>query len=335
MSSLKSRGDFPMQSRRLFPIIHRLFGFTRITASGIIRKHLIAVLLAAVVTSLSIPPQIASATFLETIDRLGDALNRHGAGLAISQPSVLQGAAYRSGEMLVRFKAGVSQNDRDMIAATQGARRKKQLRGESAIEKLEFTSGNDPAAMAAQLILNPQIEFAEPNYLIAKDQAETTPNDPRFAEQWAIKNIGQNGGQYGSDIGVALAWNKTTGAQSTTIAIIDSGVDFSHPDLAGNQWTNSHPTTGDTHGWDYITDTGDVKDEYGHGTAIAGIIAAQGNNSAGVSGVMWRASLMSLRVLDNTGTGDVASAVEAIDYAIAHGAQVINLSWGTPAASSR
>src|SRR5678815_1493977 len=85
----------------------------------------------------------------------------------------------------------------------------------------------------------------------------------------------------------------------------------------------------DLHGWDFIADNGEIKDEQGHGTAVAGIIAAEGNNSLGITGVMWRASLMSLRVLDNTGTGDVAAAVEAIDYAVSHGAQVINLSWGT------
>ena len=114
------------------------------------------------------------------------------------------------------------------------------------------------------------------------------------------------------------------------IAVIDSGIDFTHPDLINNQWTNPSPSAnGDRHGWDFVADNAEVKDEQGHGTAVAGIIAAEGNNSLGVSGVMWRASLMSLRVLDNTGTGDIASAVEAIDYAVAHGAHVINLSWGT------
>ena len=98
-----------------------------------------------------------------------------------------------------------------------------------------------------------------------------------------------------------------------------AGIDFGHRDLAGNQWTNSSPgPEGDVHGWDYIADDGVIKDEQGHGTAVAGIIAAQGNNGAGISGVMWQAGIMSLRVLDNTGTGDIADAVEAIDYAVAH-----------------
>jgi len=97
-------------------------------------------------------------------------------------------------------------------------------------------------------------------------------------------------------------------------------VDFTHPDLANNIWGNPTPgVDGDLHGWDYITDNGVILEEQGHGTAIAGIIAAQGNNAAGVTGVMWRASLMSLRVLDSTGTGDVADAIEAIDYAASHG----------------
>jgi subtilisin family serine protease len=112
--------------------------------------------------------------------------------------------------------------------------------------------------------------------------------------------------------------------------VIDSGIAFTHPDLTNNQWANQFPSAeGDLHGWDFVANNGEIKDEQGHGTAVAGIIAAEGNNSVGITGVMWRAGLMSLRVLDNTGTGDVGNAVEAIDYAVAHGAQVINLSWGT------
>jgi subtilisin family serine protease len=180
--------------------------------------------------------------------------------------------------------------------------------------------------------MKPQVEFAEPNFLISK--SDITPNDAQFNEQWALRNTGQNGGEYGADINASGAWPMTTGSPVTVIAVIDSGIDFTHPDLANNQWTNINPTFGsDLHGWDYITDNGVIEDEQGHGTAIAGVIAAEGNNSAGVSGVMWRASLMSLRVLDQGGNGDVADAVEAIDYAVTNGAQVINLSWGTAAES--
>jgi serine protease len=254
----------------------------------------------------------------------------------LTKPAKLAQAAlnapYREDELLVRFRPGVSQHDKDTIIAAQGARKKKQVEGESGIEKLELPAGRDLRTAALQLLLNPQVEFAEPNFLIAKD--ELSPNDVRFDEQWALRNTGQNGGQFGSDVNASSAWTTTTGSKATVIAVIDSGIDFTHPDLANNQWNNPAPSDrGDLHGWDFVEDSAEIKDEQGHGTAVAGIIAAEGNNTVGVTGVMWRASLMSLRVLDNTGTGDIAGAVEAIDYAVAHGARVINLSWGTAAES--
>jgi len=241
-------------------------------------------------------------------------------------------ARYRDTELLVRFRAGVPEQIKDMIVAVQGARRKKQLAGESSVEKLQLPVGRDVRTAALELMLNSQVEFAEPNFLVSKD--DLSPNDAQFDAQWALRNTGENGGQYGSDINATSAWSTTTGSAATVVAVIDSGIDFTHPDLTNNQWTNPNPGNGDLHGWDFIADSGEIKDEQGHGTAVAGIIAAEGNNSVGVSGVMWRASLMSLRVLDNTGTGDVASAIQAIDYAVAHGAHVINLSWGTNGESS-
>ncbi|HEU4872448.1 MAG TPA: S8 family peptidase, partial [Pyrinomonadaceae bacterium] len=251
------------------------------------------------------------------------------AHIPASKPSRMQQPApqYRAGELLVRFRAGVSRHDQEAIIARHGAQRKNDLRGESGIGKLTVTS-RDVSTVALEMLLDPQVEFAEPNFVIARD--DVVPNDAHFNEQWALRNTGQNNGQLDSDINAIGAWNKNTGSRSTVIAVIDSGVDFSHPDLVNNQWLNPMPgEDGDLHGWDFVRNSPTIQDEQGHGTAIAGIIAAEGNNSIGTTGVMWRAALMSLRVLDNTGTGDIANAVEAIDYAVAHGAQVINLSWGT------
>ena len=289
----------------------------------------------------------------------------------------------RNGEVLIRFRSGVSEQEKATTVAALGARSRKHLRGESLVEKLELGQNEEPEAAAQRLRLNPAIEFAEPNFLIRHTQlrsglstmseilgapraahsglADVTgpygphigdlspdklasnlrpqasgvqPNDPAFGEQWALRNVGQNGGQFGSDIHSTDAWQTTTGSLSTVIAVIDSGIDFSHPDLINNQWQNPAPgTNGDLNGWDFITDSSVIKDEQGHGTAIAGIIAAEGNNSLGVAGVMWHGSLMSLRVLDSAGTGDVADAVEAIDYAVAHSAHVVNISWGTESES--
>ncbi|HYG12007.1 MAG TPA: S8 family serine peptidase, partial [Pyrinomonadaceae bacterium] len=200
--------------------------------------------------------------------------------------------------------------------------------------------GQTPQIIAAQLADQPSVEWAEPNYLITR--AEITPNDPRFTEQWALRN---NGSHPGVDIGAPAAWEKTTGSPQTVIAVIDSGIDFTHTDLINNQWVNASESANnrdddhdgyvdDLHGWDWVTGGNQIKDEQGHGTAVAGILAAEGNNGSGTTGVMWRAGLMSLRVLDSTGMGDVADAVEAIDYAVEHGARVINLSWGLEPKSS-
>src|ERR1043165_5794319 len=237
-------------------------------------------------------------------------------------------ARYRAGEVLVRFREGVQQKDKDSIIKVYGTRQKRRLRGDSNFEQLKLTTGRDAQTAALELLQNPQVQFAEPNFLISKE--DLSPNDPQFNQQWALQNTGQNGGQFGSDIRATSAWETTTGSLSTVVAVVDSGVDFTHPDLVNNVWINPSPSAnGDVHGWNFVEDKAEVGDEQGHGTAVAGIIAAEGNNSLGVSGVMGRASLMSLRVLDNTGTGDIAAAVEAIDYAVAQGAHVINLSWGT------
>ena len=302
----------------------------------------------------------------------------------VSSRMVLQNGGRREGELLVRFRASVNEVDRANAVAGHLGRSRSTLRGESGVEKLELAAGENVDTVAAQLRQHPAIEFAEPNFLILRDdlplEASTAgqlprapkalpydlnrptrfdpladiglnasdsegminplslpsqspgrqPNDPRFNEQWALSNTGQSGGQFGSDIGATTAWQTSTGSPGTVIAVIDSGIDFTHPDLTNNKWTNASPSSsGDLNGWDYVVDSGVITDEQGHGTAIAGLVAAQGNNGTGISGVMWRASLMSLRVLDSAGTGDVADAVEAIDYAVSHGAHVINISWGT------
>jgi RHS repeat-associated protein len=247
-------------------------------------------------------------------------------------------------ELLVRFRADISEQSKRGAASSKGGHLKGALRGGSGVNRVEVQSGQDATSVAARLRTLPEVEAVEPNFLVSNSQA--TPDDSRFGEQWALRNTGQAGRTAGSDVNAAPAWRESTGSTSTVIAVLDSGIDFSHPDLTDNLWVNPGETSGngidddgdglvdDSRGWNFVYDTNDASDDQGHGTSVAGIIAAEGNNHAGVSGVMWRASLMSLKVLDSTGTGDVASAVEAIDYAVAHGAQVINCSWGTDADST-
>ena len=251
-----------------------------------------------------------------------------------------QKARWRDSEILVRFHEHAPVSKLNQLLRTNGAQWNGQLRGGSEIERLTLSKVLDPEVVVATLRTSDLVDFAEPNYLITADQAtpqpatQTVPNDPRYPEQRALKNTV-----------ASQAWGLTTGSKQTVIAVLDSGVDFTHPDLRNDEWDNTlekdnnldndgNGFNADLHGWDFITNTGTVRDEQGHGTALAGIIAAQGNNATGISGVMWQASLMSLRVLDSTGTGDVAHAVEAIDYAVNNGAQVINCSWGTDDAST-
>lgn len=253
-----------------------------------------------------------------------------------------QKAKWRDGELLVRFRASSPAAEVDALLSTHGVRRQQQLRGQSGIERLRLTSASDPIAVSSALRASRLVDFAEPNYLITADQF--SPNDPRFPDQWALKNTDAGGDQLNSGINASKGWELTTGSRQTVVAVLDSGVDFTHPDLRHNEWNNSleHDNNlddddngfiDDRKGWDFVADSNEIKDTQGHGTAVAGIIAAQGNNAIGITGVMWRAGLMSLRVLDDTSTGDVAAAVEAIDYAASNGAQVINCSWGTDGAS--
>ena len=239
--------------------------------------------------------------------------------------------------MLVRFHQDVNDQAIGALLSAHGLQRGERLWGQSGIERLTLPAGQTPQALAAVLSAESAVEFAEPNFLITADQI--APADPRFAEQWALNNTGQAGGNVGADIGALPGWHVTRGEARTVVAVLDSGIDFSHPDLRANAWTNGREVNanadgdrdglvGDRHGWDWVIGSSQMRDLSGHGTAIAGLIAAQGNNGVGVAGVMWQARLMSLRVLDAAGTGDVAAAVQAIDYAVAHGARVLNCSWG-------
>src|SRR5262249_7462638 len=226
------------------------------------------------------------------------------------------------------------------------------LRGASNIVKLKLKDHLDLSATLTTLQqLDNLVEWVEPNYLVnrASNAARPTspmPNDPRFPDQWALENRGQHRGAWGSDIGVRKGWRITTGSRETVIAVIDTGIDVTHPDLKHNLWTNPVEAKGfsekdddgngyvdDVKGWNFINDTKDVTDNQGHGTMVAGIIAAEGNNAKGVSGVMQKASLMPLKALDESGRGTIAGVVEAIDFAAGHRASIINCSFGTPAYS--
>ena len=184
---------------------------------------------------------------------------------------------------------------------------------------------------------DPNVLYAEPNYIL---QITQVPSDPRLADMWGLENTGQTAGTIDADIDAAAAWDVTTGSRSTVVAVIDTGVDYTHPDLATNIWVNADEIAGDgvdndnngytddVHGYDFINRDGDPMDDQGHGTHVAGTVGAAGDNGLGVTGVNWNVQLMALKFLGADGSGTTADAIEAIYYARDNGADVINASWG-------
>ncbi len=244
---------------------------------------------------------------------------------------------YLPGEILIKFKDGTSSIRTNLLHENINAKKIGEFRHLKIqhIKLPEETSIEDALEYYRSY---PDVEFAEPNYIV---RIAAIPDDPGYNKQWGLNNTGQFGGIPGADIKAQNAWELTKGSDNVIIAVLDSGVSYDHPDLKDNIWVNSVEMNGspgvdddrngyvdDYYGWDYIDNDGYPSDYNQHGTHVAGIIAARGNNSAGISGVMWSAKIMVLRFLGVTGTGDVARAAEAIEYAVDNGARIINASWG-------
>lgn len=186
----------------------------------------------------------------------------------------------------------------------------------------------DNTSLVKALSVDSKIEYIVRNIRL---RAFAVPNDPRYSDQWGLRIIGAE-----------QAWDVSADCSPTVVAIIDSGVDYLHEDLAGNIWINEAEVNGvqgedddgngyvdDLYGWDFVQSDGEPLDENGHGTHVAGIIGASGNNSVGIAGTCWKAKLMPVRILDASGIGDAFSFLEAVYYAVDNGAKVINTSLGT------
>ena len=279
-------------------------------------------------------------------------------------------------EVLVKFRPNVSNAEIKKIAAKFNDAVEDDYESVKGLTAIDDLDGRDAKSVAEQYSkMTDTVEYAEANNVIKLEQEKMTkpenapvserditplknwtkdarlkshlqniPNDPQFEEQWALSNIGQDGGKKDADISALQAWDKTQGSDKVVVAVLDSGVDYTHQDLAANIWTrpDSVPqytdeelgTFNDEHGFDAADNSGDPMDDNGHGTHCAGIIGAEGNNDEGISGINWNVSIMPLKFLGRGGFGTTKDAIESINYAIDRkqkgvNVRVISASWGS------
>jgi subtilisin family serine protease len=259
----------------------------------------------------------------------------HGLEGLASQP------VYKTGEVLVKFKPGFERNPVGGLARESGALVKRKLRLRNNNVYLLTVAAGQEARVITKLRKNPNVIYAELNgYMYALDQL--IPDDPNFGEQWALNNTGQwypwDGrfkeppGTAGSDVNAPEGWYDVNdafgriGDSNVIIAILDTGVDADHADLADSIGTGGYA------GYDFVNDDNDPSDDNGHGTHCAGIAAAVTNNSTHIAGVAGGCTIMPVKVLNANGGGTEAQIAEGIDYAADpnHQADVISLSLGGP-----
>ncbi len=237
-------------------------------------------------------------------------------------------------QLIVKLEPSTPSADAFALRASVGARVERRFPTIGA-ELWEITGIGVPDAVA-RLKSSRRVVYAEPNYIV---HAEDVPDDPRFEQQWALHNIGQTGGLIDADIDAPEAWTFETGGD-VLVGVIDSGVDWDHADLAANIFVNPGEVADnhldddqngfidDVHGWDFLNEDNDPDDDNGHGTHVAGILAAVGNNGVGIAGVAWSARILPLKFLSAIGTGSTSDAIRAVEYATAMGARLTNNSWG-------
>ena len=254
-------------------------------------------------------------------NRLSEVVIRRGKGKGGQEPPGKgEGEAeFEADEILVKFKPDTPEEKIKEINAKHGTKEIERV-PRIGVHRLQIPAGVTPEEIVKQYQGEVDVEYAEQNYIA---HALIIPNDPDFSKQWGLDNIGQTGGTPDADIDAPEAWDIQTGKSSVVIAIIDTGCDQDHPDLAG-KFTAGH---------DFVNDDSDPQDDHGHGTYCAGIASAVTNNGIGVAGVSWYSQIMPVKVLDSGGSGSYSDVAAGIIYAADNGADVISMSLGGSSSS--
>jgi subtilisin family serine protease len=268
-------------------------------------------------------------------------------------------------EVLVRFKPGTSLSEIRGVAAAHHDRLADEIESVPGLAVIDDLDNADPAAVAKEYSMLGDVSYAEPNVVIKLDDpiqkdanslndgvfrsaVEGAPNDPLFSEQWALNNQGADGGKQRADLDAIEAWQTTKGSHDVVVAVLDSGVDYTHEDLVENMWIR--PTNvpayqddelgavNDVNGFNADDKQSDPMDDNGHGTHCAGIIGAEGDNGIGISGINQHVKIMPLKFLGRSGSGSTAQAIEAINYVVDRkkngvNVRIISASWGSTARS--
>jgi|GEM_PF-3441034 len=253
-------------------------------------------------------------------------------------------AAFQSDSILIQLHAGTEIES--VTSAIEAAEvRSLNMPGQDWFE-IVLASGSSLTEVVDQLAVRDDVALIMPNYELSLTSLESglsapLPNDTRFDELYGLHNTGQRTGWLNdADIDAPEAWEYTTGSSQIIVAVIDTGVDYTHPDLVENIWVNTGEVPGngldddangyvdDVHGYDFVNNDGDPFDDHHHGTHVAGTIAARSGNGIGVAGVAPNVTIMPLKFLGANGSGNTADAVRALNYAVAQGAAISNNSWG-------
>jgi subtilisin family serine protease len=237
--------------------------------------------------------------------------------------------SYRQDRILLKPKPGVSETELSRFHSEQGTELLSTFDSIGGIQVVRVQPGENIQALITRYTDSGLVEFAEPDYLI---HAAAIPNDPKFLDGtlWGLQNDGQDGGVEDADIDAPEGWELRTCASNIIVAVLDTGIRYTHEDLVSNMWVN--PFDGG-HGFNAFTGTNDPADDNGHGTRVAGVIGAMGNNGIGVTGVAWEIQLMACKCLDDTGSGSDSTLIACIEYAWTNGARIINASLDSPSFS--